>query len=119
MTAAAAITATLLVSSERPGRSGPTRTPPAARRSPRLGAAIAGRERGVLAAAHSRADAARPPRSCRAAPALEQVGHQLGGALVGEEQPGAVELDHSVRAGQRLGQPMGPAHLEEDVAGSP
>ncbi len=44
-----------------------------------------------------------------------QSAEQLTGSFVGEEQPTAADLDHVVRAGKQVLQPVGPGKLEEHV----
>src|SRR5262245_23276389 len=52
-------------------------------------------------------------------PVSRQVLGEVCGALVGKEQLRALEFDHFGDARDRVAQPVGPAHVEETVAGSP
>ena len=52
-------------------------------------------------------------------PVGAQVGHQVVGALGGEEQPAAVDGHHIGDAGNGVTQPVRVAQAEEDIAGPP
>src|SRR4029453_11287293 len=65
-------------------------------------------------------------RSCRALlasagcrPVAPKMGDQVGGALVGEEQLRAFDLDDLGDARDRVAQPSGPGQAEERVASAP
>src|SRR5262245_36643414 len=52
-------------------------------------------------------------------PVAAQGRDEVGGALVREKEPGAVDLDQFGYTGNGVAEPVGPAHAEEDVAGAP